>query len=190
MIMHRAQPTASHFIDGAYVDDEAGTPIAVIYPATGQQIALVHAATPPLVERALAAAKRARKDWAAMSGMERGRILRRAADIIRERNRELSELETLDTGKPLQETLVADAMSGADALEYFGGLAASPPKYSSASAPEVASATRVSCSGLPVSSVSSSESSRFLSRMMSAARRRMRPRAAPGAAFHAAIWTG
>jgi betaine-aldehyde dehydrogenase len=60
-----------------------------------------------------------------MSGMERGRILRRAADIIRSRNRALSELETLDTGKPLQETLVADAMSGADALEYFGGLAAS-----------------------------------------------------------------
>jgi len=123
--MHRAQPKASHFIDGAYAEDDAGTPIQVIYPATGQQIAMVHAATPPLVERALAAAKSAQPAWAAMSGMERGRILRRAADIIRERNRELSELETLDTGKPLQETLVADAMSGADALEYFGGLSAS-----------------------------------------------------------------
>lgn len=59
-----------------------------------------------------------------MTGTERGRILRRAADIMRARNRELSELETKDTGKPLQETLVADATSGADALEYFGGLAA------------------------------------------------------------------
>ncbi len=56
--------------------------------------------------------------------VERGRVLRRAADIMRERNRELSELETLDTGKPLQETLVADATSAADSLEYFGGLAA------------------------------------------------------------------
>jgi delta 1-pyrroline-5-carboxylate dehydrogenase len=36
---------------------------------------------------------------------------------------ELSEIETLDTGKPLQETLVADAASGADALEFFGNLA-------------------------------------------------------------------
>ena len=44
----------------------------------------------------------------------------RAAEILRARNRELSELETLDTGKPLQETLVADAASGADCLEYFG----------------------------------------------------------------------
>lgn len=116
-------PTASHFIDGAYVEDDSGTPIPVIYAATGEEIARLHAATPALVDRAIAAAKRAQPEWAAMSGTERGRILRRAADIIRERNRELSELETLDTGKPLQETLVADATSGADALEYFGGLA-------------------------------------------------------------------
>ncbi|WP_138423602.1 betaine-aldehyde dehydrogenase [Maritimibacter alexandrii] len=117
------KPTASHFIDGAYVEDDSGTPIPVIYAATGEEIARVHAATPTLVDRAIAAAKRAQPEWAAMSGTERGRILRRAADLIRTRNRELSELETLDTGKPLQETLVADATSGADALEYFGGLA-------------------------------------------------------------------
>jgi betaine-aldehyde dehydrogenase len=120
-----AQPTASHFINGRYVDDEAGTEIPVIYPATGERIAVLHTATPALVEEALAAAKAAQPGWAAMSGMERGRILRRAADILRERNHDLSVLETLDTGKPLQETLVADATSGADALEYFGGLAAS-----------------------------------------------------------------
>ncbi|HBZ44845.1 MAG TPA: betaine-aldehyde dehydrogenase [Maritimibacter sp.] len=119
------KPTASHFIDGAYVDDPAGAPIPVIYPATGKEIARVHAATPSLIDSALAAARRAQPAWAAMSGPERGRILRRAADLIRERNRELSELETMDTGKPIQETLVADATSGADALEYFGGLAAS-----------------------------------------------------------------
>ena len=59
-----------------------------------------------------------------MTGADRGRVLRRAAEIMRARNRELSELETRDTGKPLQETLVADAASGADALEYFGGIAA------------------------------------------------------------------
>ena len=117
------KPTASHFIDGAYVEDDSGTPIPVIYAATGEEIARVHVATPTLVDRAIAAAKRAQPEWAAMSGTERGRILRRAADLIRTRNRELSELETLDTGKPLQETLVADATSGADALEYFGGLA-------------------------------------------------------------------
>ncbi len=119
------QPTASHFVNGAYLEDAAGTPMPVIFPATGEEIARVHAATPAVVEAALASAKAALPAWAALMGVERGRILRRAADIIRERNRDLSEMETLDTGKPIQETLVADATSAADALEYFGGIAAS-----------------------------------------------------------------
>ena len=119
------RPTASHFVDGAHVEDTAGTPIPVIFPATGEVIATVHAATPAIVEKAIVSAVRAQADWARMTGRERGRILTRAAAIIRERNDELSLLETYDTGKPFQETVVVDATSGADALEYFGGLAAS-----------------------------------------------------------------
>ncbi|MEM1375889.1 MAG: betaine-aldehyde dehydrogenase [Pseudomonadota bacterium] len=123
--MTKTQPTASHFIDGAYVEDEAGDVIEVIYPATGDVIARLHAATPAIIEKALVSAQSAQQVWASMTGTERGRVLRRTADIIREHNRELSILETYDTGKPLQETLVADATSGADSLEYFGGIAAS-----------------------------------------------------------------
>ncbi|SFG58522.1 betaine-aldehyde dehydrogenase [Sulfitobacter dubius] len=119
------QPTASHFIDGAYVEDMNGTPIPVIYPATGETIATLYAATPAIVEQAITSARKTQAAWAAMTGTERGRILRRAADMIRERNHDLSVLETYDTGKPYQETSVADATSGADALEYFGGLAGS-----------------------------------------------------------------
>ncbi len=119
------QPKASHFINGEYVEDTNGAPIDVIYPATGEVIARLHSATPEIVEKALNSAKSAQAAWAALSGTERGRVLRRAADIMRDRNRDLSIIETHDTGKPLQETLVADATSGADALEYFGGLAAS-----------------------------------------------------------------
>ena len=117
------QPTASHFVDGAYLEDTAGEVIEVIYPATGAVIGKVHAATPAVIEKAVESALRAQADWAAMSGTERGRILRRAADIMRARNRDLSVLETYDTGKPLSETLYVDATSAADALEYFGGLA-------------------------------------------------------------------
>lgn len=119
------QPTASHYIDGAYVDDPEGRALSVVYPATGATIATLHAATPAIVDEALAAAKAAGPVWAAMTGTERGRILRRAADLMRARNRPLSEMETHDTGKPLSETLYVDATSGADALEYFGGLAGS-----------------------------------------------------------------
>ena len=119
----QTQPTASHFINGQYVEGTAGTPIEVIYPATGAVIATVYSATPAIIEQALVAAKSAQAAWAAMTGTERGRILRRAADIMRTRNHDLSVLETYDTGKPYQETSVADATSGADALEYFGGMA-------------------------------------------------------------------
>ena len=119
-----AQPTASHFVNGAYLEDRDGPRIPVIFPATGEEIAVVHGATPAVVEAALAAAEAAKGAWAALSPGERGRVLRRAADIIRDRNEALSQLETLDTGKPIQETRIADATSGADSLEYFGGLAA------------------------------------------------------------------
>ncbi|NVO27146.1 betaine-aldehyde dehydrogenase [Donghicola sp. C2-DW-16] len=117
------QPTASHFINGAYVEG-GSEDLPVVFPATGEVVATLKLADEALVDQAIAAAKAAQPAWAALSGVERGRILRRAAEIMRERNRELSELETIDTGKPLQETLIADAASGADALEYFGGLAA------------------------------------------------------------------
>ena len=118
------QPKASHFIDGEYFEDDKGASIESIYPASGAVIARLYAATPAIVEEAIAAAKRAQPEWAGMSPTARGRILRRAADIMRERNRELSELETLDTGKPIKETIVADPTSGADAFEFFGGIAA------------------------------------------------------------------
>jgi betaine-aldehyde dehydrogenase len=71
------------------------------------------------------AAQEAQRAWAAKTGAERGRILRRAAEILRSRNAELAELETRDTGKPIQETSVVDVASGAECFEYFGGLAAS-----------------------------------------------------------------
>ena len=119
----KMQPKASHFINGRYIEDTAGEVIEVLYPATGEVIARLHAATPAIIDEALASAKAAQKAWARLKGVERGRILRRAADLIRARNHDLSVLETHDTGKPLSETLYVDPTSAADALEYFGGLA-------------------------------------------------------------------
>jgi betaine-aldehyde dehydrogenase len=120
----RAQPGASHFINGQFVEDEGGEPIDVIYPATGEVIARLHAATPNIVELAVESARAAQRDWARRRPVERGRILRKAADLLRARNEELARLETLDTGKPIQETRVADPASAADALEFFGGAVA------------------------------------------------------------------
>lgn len=121
---HCAQPAGSHFINGSYVEDPRGTAFTTTYPATGEVLATLTTASDTLVDRAVSAAAAAQLEWAATPPAERGRVLRRAADLIRARNHDLSVLETLDTGKPLQETLVADAASGAACLEFFGGLAA------------------------------------------------------------------
>jgi betaine-aldehyde dehydrogenase len=119
----RAQPLGSHFVDGKFVDGD-GPEFESIHPADRSVIARLHAADAAVIEQAMDAARSGFQVWSRTPPIERGRVLHRAADAIRERNHELSVLETLDTGKPLQETLVADAASGADCLEYFAGLIA------------------------------------------------------------------
>jgi betaine-aldehyde dehydrogenase len=105
----------------------AGAParFKTINPATGEVLAEIAAAGPAEVAAAVARASAAQKEWASLPGVARGRILRRAADILRARNAELAQIETRDTGKPIQETSAVDVLSGADCLEYYGGLAAS-----------------------------------------------------------------
>jgi betaine-aldehyde dehydrogenase len=112
-----------NFIDGRFVDAGHGV-FETFDPATGEVLAHVERAGPAEVERAVSAARRGQAVWASRTGMERGRVLRRAADLLRARNAELAELETRDTGKPIAETCVVDILSGADCLEYFAGLAA------------------------------------------------------------------
>jgi betaine-aldehyde dehydrogenase len=76
------------------------------------------------VDRAVASAREGFEVWRRLSGAERGRILNRAAGLLRDNNEELARLEVLDTGKPIQEAIAVDVLSGADAIEYYAGLAA------------------------------------------------------------------
>lgn len=101
-----------------------GERFPVVNPATGEVLTYAESATAEMVAAAVESARAGQKVWAAMTGAERGRILRRAADLLRENNSELARLETLDTGKPLAETEAVDILSGADAVEYFGAVAA------------------------------------------------------------------
>ena len=119
-----AQPPASHWIAGAPFEDAAGRPLEVRYPATGEVIARLNEATFAAIEHAVAAAAQGFAVWSTTAPAARARVLRRAADLIRADARALAELETLDTGKPISETEVADWPSGADALEWFAALAA------------------------------------------------------------------
>jgi betaine-aldehyde dehydrogenase len=103
----------------------AGERFASINPATGEVLGYVTADGAAQVDAAVVAAQKGQVVWGAMTGAERARVLRRAADLLRSRNAELAELETRDTGKPIQETLVVDVASGADCFEYFAALAQS-----------------------------------------------------------------
>lgn len=110
------------YIDGGYSDASSDATFEAINPANGEVLATVQRATQSDVERAVVSAEKGQKIWAAMTAMERSRILRRAVDILRERNDELAALETLDTGKSFSETKYVDIVTGADVLEYYAGL--------------------------------------------------------------------
>ncbi|MEL7631040.1 betaine-aldehyde dehydrogenase [Pectobacterium aroidearum] len=110
------------YINGAYVDSTGEDTFDAVNPANGDIIAQLQSATVADVDRAVSTAAAGQKIWAAMTAMERSRILRRAVDILRERNDELALLETHDTGKPLSETSTVDIVTGADVLEYYAGL--------------------------------------------------------------------
>jgi len=98
--------------------------LRVINPANGAVLAELSADGAAQVDAAVLKAQAAQKKWAALSGAERGRVLQRAAHLLRERNEELAVLETRNTGKPIQETRAVDVLSGAECLEYYAGLAA------------------------------------------------------------------
>jgi len=113
------------YIDGKYVESKSGKSYENINPATGEKICDVQISGREDVESAIESANKGFRDWSAMTGAERGRILMEAVRLLRKRNAELANLEVEDTGKPIQEANVVDVLSGADAIEYYAGIAAS-----------------------------------------------------------------
>ncbi|WP_282607259.1 betaine-aldehyde dehydrogenase [Pelagibius sp. Alg239-R121] len=118
-------PEQQLYIGGTYRDAVSGERFESINPANGEVICKVQIAGQQDVNAAVTAAQKGFGIWSAMTGAERGRVLNTAARLLKERNRELAELEVLDSGKPIQEAEVVDVISGADCVEYYAGLAAS-----------------------------------------------------------------
>jgi betaine-aldehyde dehydrogenase len=118
-------PIQQLYIDGARVDATGGELFTTVNPATGEVLAQVQSASKQDVDRAAASAQAGQRVWAGYTAMQRSRVLRRAVELLRERNDELADLETLDTGKPVSETRFVDIVTGADVLEYYAGLAPS-----------------------------------------------------------------
>jgi betaine-aldehyde dehydrogenase len=112
------------FIHGEYRGAHTGETFATINPATGETICQVQQAGEADVQRAVDSALEGFRTWSAMTGVQRGRVLTRAAELLRRDNDALARIEVLDTGKPIKEAQAVDVMSGADCLEYFAGVAA------------------------------------------------------------------
>ena len=110
------------FIHGRYVDSRGGS-FDNINPATGESLGKVHKASREDADMAVESAKEGFAEWSSFSGVARGRVLRRAEEILRARNDELAELETRDSGKPIQESKEVDIHLGADCFEYYAGVA-------------------------------------------------------------------
>ncbi|MCK0106087.1 betaine-aldehyde dehydrogenase [Marinobacter sp. S0848L] len=118
-------PIYQSFINGQPMANQSGERFDVVNPATGKVIYQVEQADESIMKAAVESAREGFEAWSAMSGLERGRILNRAANILRERNDALAKIEVLDTGKPWQEASVVDVVTGADSVEYFAGQASS-----------------------------------------------------------------
>jgi betaine-aldehyde dehydrogenase len=103
--------------------NDSGETFDVINPATGKVIYQVEVADEKIKQETIASSRCGFATWSAMSAIQRSRLLLKAVVLLRERNDELAEIEVLDTGKLWQEASVVDVESGADAIEFFAGLA-------------------------------------------------------------------
>ena len=106
------------FINGRWQDAADGRTLPVQNPATGQEIGRVAHAGIADLDRALAAAQRGFEVWRDYTPAQRSRILRKAAELMRERAGDIAALLTQEQGKPLAEAK-GEATAAADIIEWF-----------------------------------------------------------------------
>jgi betaine-aldehyde dehydrogenase len=109
------------YYGGAWHAPVSGTFLPSINPADGSLIGQVPQAGKEDVDRAVLAAVDASRLWRDVSPLERARLLREMAAIIRQNHAELARLDALDCGNPVRE-LIGDAQVAAALIDYFAGL--------------------------------------------------------------------
>jgi succinate-semialdehyde dehydrogenase/glutarate-semialdehyde dehydrogenase len=93
-------------IDGQWLQGEGRRTLPVINPATEEVLGQLPLATSADLDRALAAAERSYPVWRAMPPQQRGKIMHRAADLLRERGESIARIATMEEGKTLAETRI------------------------------------------------------------------------------------
>lgn len=115
-------PEQQLYIHGQRVNSSGSGTFKSLNPANGNVLAHIQRAAKADLDRAVESAQQGQKVWAAMTAVERSRILLNAVALLRKYNDQLAMLETLDTGKAIAETSQVDIVTGADVLEYYAGL--------------------------------------------------------------------
>lgn len=115
--------TLQSWIGGKFVPNASRETQPLFHAATGKAICEWEVAGAAEVDMAVDVAAKAQRDWKCKTPVERGRVLRKAAEILTVKNNELSELEAYDTSRPIQETDFVDIVSARDSFEYYGGMA-------------------------------------------------------------------
>jgi aldehyde dehydrogenase (NAD+) len=111
-------------IDGRRVSSASGRTFKSLNPATEQVIATIAEANEVDVDLAVAAARRAFEGrWRTMRAAERGHILLKWAELLKQHADEIVELESLDAGKPIAAVLRQDLPAALDTLTYYAGWA-------------------------------------------------------------------
>ena len=111
-------------IDGRQVSSASGRSFQSLNPATEEVIATIAEGNEADVDRAVAAARRAFEGpWRTMRAAERGHILLRWAELLKQHADEIAALESLDAGKPIAAVLRQDFPAAVDTLTYYAGWA-------------------------------------------------------------------
>src|SRR5689334_15853282 len=107
-------------VGGSWVEAETAERFDVTNPATGEVVGSVPNGSEADVRAAIDAAADALDDWKTLPAIERARVLRRSADVIRERKDEIAGVMTAEQGKPLAEA-TGEVEYAASFLEWFAG---------------------------------------------------------------------
>ena len=112
------------YINGEWVNAKDGKTLESVNPSTGKSWAIIPEASETDVDAAVQSAHRAFTEgpWSKMTATERGKLLRRLADVLAEHSENLGHTETVDTGKLFKETRW-QARYISDFFHYYAGLA-------------------------------------------------------------------
>lgn len=117
------QGTKKLYINGEFVNSKSEKTFDTFNPATGEVLATVYEACAEDIDVAVKAARQAFDEgpWSKISAAQRSRLMYKLADLIEENLEELAQLETLDNGKPVRETLHVDIPMAVEHLRYYAG---------------------------------------------------------------------